>query len=350
MEKLLQGWDGEMIVSRREPVTGAMLAIAVHSTRLGPASGGTRAMTYPSFEDAAADAARLARAMTYKMVMAGLPMGGGKAVISLPVPRAEITQDDWNRILDMHASTLATLHGAYWTGPDVNTSSADMDRLRRTTRYVFGASPEFGGSGSSAPATAIGVYIGMKATLEAAGLGGALEGRSVLIQGAGAVGHHLAESCLADGAAVSVSDVDAARVADLVALGARAVDVAEMPLVACDVYAPCAMGGTITMEVAERLECKAVAGAANNPLAQEAAADILASRGIVYAPDYVINAGGAVHLIGREVLGWSDEVVTAHLGGIGDTLAEVFARAGGHSTDAAAHALAVDRLEAAATA
>ncbi|HEV8064764.1 MAG TPA: Glu/Leu/Phe/Val dehydrogenase dimerization domain-containing protein [Acidimicrobiales bacterium] len=350
MEKLLNEWDGEFIVSRREPKTGALLIVAVHSTRRGPSSGGTRAMTYPSLEEAAADAARLGRAMTYKMVMAGLPMGGGKSVIALPQPRAEMAEDDWGRILDLHASTLNTLHGAYWTGPDVNTSSEDMGRLRRTTRYAFGAPAAFGGSGSSAPATATGVYLGMKATIEAAGLGSDLEGRTVLVQGVGAVGHRLAESCLQDGASVLVSDVDAERVARLVAKGAVALDQADVPVVGCDVYAPCAMGGTITMEVAEKLRCRAVAGAANNPLAQAAAADILASRGILYAPDYVINAGGAVHLIGHEVLGWSDEVVAEHLGRIGETLAEVFSRAAGGSTEVAAHQLAVERFGASALA
>ncbi|MGH9170121.1 MAG: Glu/Leu/Phe/Val dehydrogenase dimerization domain-containing protein [Acidimicrobiales bacterium] len=344
MEKLLEDWDGELVVSRREPQSGALIVIAMHSTVRGPSSGGTRAMTYPSFEDAAADAMRLGTAMTYKMVMAGLPMGGGKAVICLRRPRHEMSQGDWDRILDVHAATLETLKGAYWTGPDVNTSSEDMDRLRRTTRYAFGASPALGGSGSSAPDTATGVFVGIKAALEACGLGGSVESRSVLIQGAGAVGHRLAEMCLDAGAIVLVSDVDDSRVADVVRLGARAVEAGVVPFVACDVYAPCAMGGTITIEVAERIECKVVAGAANNPLAQDAAADVLASRGIVYAPDYVINGGGAIHLIGREVLGWGDAEVTEHVAKIGETLAEVFELAHGRSTATAAHDLATQRL------
>lgn len=350
MEKLLsEMWDGDYFVVRREPISGAVLIVAVHSTALGPAAGGTRAMTYGSFEDAAGDAARLARAMTFKMAMAGLPMGGGKSVIWLHSPRAETGEADWQRILALHAGTLETLQGQYWTGPDVNTSSADMDVLRRTTRYAFGASPAMGGSGSSAHDTAVGVFVGIGATLEAAGLGRSVAGRRILVQGAGAVGHDLAEQCLAAGAEVLVADLDPARLADLAAAGAEVVDAERVPLVPCDVYAPCATGGTVTVEVAERLECRAVAGAANNPLADEAAADVLAARGILYAPDYVINAGGAVHLIGHEVLGWTDAEVAAHLEEIGRTLDTVFARAArsGASTDATARSLATERMVAA---
>jgi leucine dehydrogenase len=347
MDKLLtDDWDGEYIVVRREPVSGAVLIVAVDSTRRGPAAGGTRATWYPSFEEAAGDATRLARAMTYKMAMADLPMGGGKSVIWLPHGRAETGDADWRRILRLHARTLETLHGDYWTGPDVNTSSADMDVLRQTTRFAFGASPAMGGSGSSAHDTARGVFVGIAAALEAVGLGRSVEGRRVLVQGAGAVGHDLAELCLAAGADVLVADVDEARVAALVARGATAVAADAAPLVPCDVYAPCAMGGTVTVEVAERLECRAVAGAANNPLADDAAADILASRGIVYAPDYVINAGGAIHLIGKEILSWGDDEVTAHLARIGETLDTVFARAraSATSTEATARRLALERL------
>jgi leucine dehydrogenase len=347
VEKLLTDeWDGEYVVVRREPVSGAVLIVAIDSTRRGPAAGGTRAMWYPAFEDAAGDATRLARAMTYKMAMADLPMGGGKSVIWLPQSRAETSDADWQRILGLHARTLETLHGDYWTGPDVNTSSADMDVLRRTTRYAFGASPAMGGSGSSAHDTARGVFVGIAAALDAVGLGRSVEDRRVHVQGVGAVGRDLAELCLAAGAEVLVSDVDAARLEPLVAAGATAVAAEDSPLVACDVYAPCAVGGTVTIDVAERIECLAVAGAANNPLANDHAADVLGSRGIVYAPDYVINAGGAIHLIGHEILGWSDEEVTSHLRTIGETLDEVFdrSRATGTSTDATARRLARERL------
>jgi leucine dehydrogenase len=306
-------------------------------------------MWYASFEDAAGDALRLSRAMTYKMAMASLPMGGGKSVLALAKPRSETSAGDWARILATHARTLETLAGAYWTGPDVNTSSEDMDALRPTTRYAFGASPALGGSGSSAQDTARGVFVGIGAALGAAGLGRSVEGRRVFVQGVGAVGGDLARRCLAAGAQVLVTDVDPARVAVLAAAGALPVDAGTAPFVPCDVYAPCATGGTVTTEVAERLECAAIAGAANNPLACDEAADVLASRGIVYAPDYVINAGGAIHLIGHEVLGWGEHEVAAQVERIGETLDLVFARARetATSTDAAARRMAEERLAAA---
>lgn len=347
MDKLLTDeWDGEYLFVRREPVSGAVLIVAVDSTRRGPAAGGTRAMWYPAFEDACGDATRLARAMTYKMAMADLPMGGGKSVIWLPQSRAETSEADWTRILGLHARTLETLHGDYWTGPDVNTTSADMDLLGRTTRYAFGASPEHGGSGSSAPDTARGVFVGIEAALDAVGLGRSVEGRRIVVQGAGAVGRDLARLCLQAGAEVTVADVDPARTELLVAEGAREVPADDVLRVPCDVYAPCATGGTITVDVAEHLPCRAVAGAANNPLASDAAADVLSARGIVYAPDYVVNAGGAIHLIGKEVLGWGDEEVTAHLEKIGETLDLVFARARATSTstEATARRLVRERL------
>jgi leucine dehydrogenase len=305
-------------------------------------------MSYPSFEDAAGDAARLSRAMTLKMVMAGLPMGGGKSVLSLPVSKASLPEEDWRRILTLHASTLNTLNGAYWTGPDVNTSSGDMDELRRTTRFAFGASPACGGSGSSAPDTALGVHVGIKATLEAAGLGRDLDGRTILVQGAGAVGRRLVELCLGEGARVLVADVDPAHLEGLAATGAEVVAPDEVPMSACDVYSPCAVGGTLTVDVAEQLSCRAVAGAANNPLADGAVADVLTRRGILYAPDFVINAGGAIHLIGHEILGWSNDVVSAHIAQIGDTLLAIYDRsaADGASPDATAQKLALERLEA----
>jgi leucine dehydrogenase len=347
MEKLLaDDWEGEYLVVRREPLSGAVLTVAVHSTVRGPAAGGTRAMSYPSFEEAAGDAMRLSRAMTYKMAMADLPMGGGKSVIMLPHGRAATSEREWAAILALHAKTLETLNGAYWTGPDVNTSSADMDALRETTRFAFGASPAMGGSGSSAHDTARGVFAGISATLGSIGLGRSVAGRRILVQGVGAVGHDLALLCLEAGAEVLASDLDRARLAPLADAGAQPVAAADVPFVSCDVYSPCAVGGTVTAEVAEKLDCRAVAGAANNPLATDAAADVLAERGIAYAPDYVINAGGAIHLIGKEVLGWSDDEVSSHIEGIGDTLEEVFARAAaaGTSTESTARRLARERL------
>jgi leucine dehydrogenase len=344
-EAVLASWDGELCAVRFDRETGAWFVIAVHSTRLGPASGGTRAMVYPHLGAAVADATRLAGAMTTKMAAAGLPMGGGKSVIALPAPRAELGEHRWRRILQVHAENVNRLGGNYTTGPDIGTTSADMDVLRDTTPYAFGRSSASGGPGSSAPATALGVFAAVRAAAAEAGLG-ELAGRRVLVQGLGAVGAGVAELAAQAGAELLVADVDPARCAAAEAVGARRVDVDRVTRTDCDVLMPCATGGLLDEEVARTLPAAVVAGAANNQLADRRAADVLAERGVVYAPDFVANAGGAVHLVGREVLGWSEHQVRERTLRIGATLETVFAdaRARGVTTERAAHDLAAARL------
>jgi leucine dehydrogenase len=340
-------WDGELTTVRYDRESDAWFLIGVHSTALGPAAGGTRAMEYDSLDAAATDVTKLASAMTLKMSVAGLPMGGGKSVIALPAPRREIAPETWSRILSIHAQNLNKLGGNYWTGPDVNTSSADMDTLGDTTKFVFGRSTEKGGSGSSADNTAVGVYYSLLATAEAAGLGSSLRGHRVLVQGLGAVGNRLAELVRDDGAELIVSDVDASRVSAWADSGADVVPTESVTATPCDLFAPCATGGIIDEAIAERIPCTAIAGAANNPLTSPAVADVLAERGIVYAPDFVSNGGGAIHLVGYEVLGWPEETVDARIRGIGDTLREVYqeAKDRGVSTEQAARSLAHRRIE-----
>jgi leucine dehydrogenase len=349
IETVLPSWDGERCTLRFDRETGAWFVIAVHSTRLGPASGGTRAMAYPSVGDAVADATRLAAAMTTKMAVAGLPMGGGKSVIVLPAPRAALGDDHWRRILRVHAANVHELGGAYTTGPDIGTCSADMDVLRETTPFAFGRSVATGGPGSGAPATALGVFTAVRTAVAEAGLGG-VAGLRVLVQGLGAVGARVAELAAEAGAELLVADVDPQRGAAAAARGARVVSPAEVTRTPCDVLVPCATGGLIDAQVARRLPCAVVAGAANNQLADAEAARVLTRRGIVYAPDFVANAGGAVHIVGREVLGWTDDQVTRRTLQIGETLRRVFAdaRAYGITTEQAAHDLAARRLAAAA--
>ncbi|MBL8928382.1 MAG: Glu/Leu/Phe/Val dehydrogenase [Pseudonocardia sp.] len=351
-------WDGELCSVRFDRETGAWFVIAVHSTRLGPASGGTRAMVYPSVGDAVADATRLATAMTTKMAVAGLPMGGGKSVIALPAPRAELGDERWRRILRIHAANLDELGGTYTTGPDIGTSSADMDVLRETTRFAFGGSAATGGPGSGAPATALGVFTAVRAAVAEAGLGdGGVAGLRLLVQGLGAVGARVAELAAEAGAELLVADLDPQRCAAAAARGARVVPAAEVTRTRCDVLLPCATGGLIDARVARTLPCAVVAGSANNQLADsdrsghdapdhEGAALVLARRGIIYAPDFVANAGGAVHIVGREVLGWTEDQVTRRTLEIGATLRKVFAdaRAYGITTEQADHALAARRL------
>jgi len=349
IQPVVPSWDGELCSVRFDRETGAWFVIAVHSTRLGPASGGTRATVYPSVGDAVADAKLLAAAMTTKMAVAGLPMGGGKSVIALPVPRTALDGARWRRILQVHATNVQQLGGTYTTGPDIGTSSADMDVLRETTPFVFGRSAATGGPGSGAPATALGVFAAVRAAVAEAGLGdgnGGVAGLRILVQGLGAVGARVAELAAEAGAELLVADVDPERSAAAAAQGARVVSPTEVTRTRCDVLAPCATGGLIDVRVARTLPCAAVAGAANNQLADAEAALVLARRGIVYAPDFVANAGGAIHLVGREVLGWTEDQVVRRTLQIGQTLHRVCAdaRTYGITTEQAAHALAARRL------
>ena len=337
-EQLLTGWDGEQVAVRYDAELATWMFIAVHSTRDGRSGGGTRMAVYAQPEDALADALRLSAAMTRKMAVCDTAMGGGKAVLAVPAlpagePRVEL--------LHRYGDFISSLGGLYATAPDMNTSERDMDTIAERCEHVFCRSEANGGSGSTAPATAIGVFYGIRATV-AYKLGrDDLTGVRVLVQGLGAVGARLA-SLLADaGAEVLASDVDPARAA-----GYRAVAPEDVIGTECDVYAPCAVGGVLTADAVERLRCRVIAGAANNQLADPALADRLHERGILYAPDYVINSGGVLHGTGLELLGWSAEQLDDALRGLGDTLLELYAD-NGRSPVHAAEALVARRRVAA---
>jgi leucine dehydrogenase len=334
-------WGGELTLTRHDPHTGAVSIIRVDSLRHGRCAGGTRAAEYDSLADALTDAGRLAEAMSLKMTVSDLPMGGGKSVIALPAARQDLDDGTWARILRLHAENIDRLGGTYWTGPDVNTNCADMDTLSDTTEFVFGRSPGRGGAGSSAHNTAVGVFAAMRATARAGGLGD-LAGLTVLIQGLGAVGGHLATMAAEAGARLLVADVDPDRLRWAQEFGCRPVDPEQVTSTGCDILAPCALGGVIDDAVARRLPAAAVVGAANNILAGEHAGVILHDRGILYAPDFVSNAGGAYHLVGREVLGWDADTVAERTAGIGQTLTEVYriSTARAVPTDVAARELA----------
>jgi leucine dehydrogenase len=345
-ESLLETWDGETAVIRRDREGGAWIFICLHSTLLGPAGGGTRMKIYPTPAEALEDAMRLSAAMTRKLAVAGLPFGGGKAVIAVP----EIPSGDERRALLLrYAELVDSLGGSYRTSSDINTGEADMDVIGERTEFVFGRSLQAGGSGSPAPPTAVGVYHGIRASLEQVFGTADLEGRTILVQGAGGVGSALAGRLAAARASVVVADVDPARAQAVAARVSGDVVPADGVLEAeCDVYAPCAIGGVLSAESVPRLRCRIVAGSANNQLAQAEAAELLRARGILYAPDYVINAGGAIAIVGLEQLGWSGAELDAALAGIGETLRRVYelAEAQGVSTAAAADAVAAERLEA----
>ena len=299
-EELLERWDGEWAVVRRDPASGAWMFVCIHSTRLGPAGGGTRMKVYDAPADGLADAMRLSGAMTAKLALAGLSLGGGKAVLAVPeLPTGAARRD----LLLRYGELVESLGGTYRTSSDVNTGEDDMDVIAERTRYVFGCSVAKGGAGSPALPTARGVQHGIRASVAHALGSDGLAGVQVLIQGAGNVGSRLAELVAADGAEVAVADVDGERaraVAERV--GGSVVAADDVYETACDVYAPCALGGTLDDERVAKLRCRIVAGSANNQLAEPDAADLLRERGILYAPDYVVNAGGAIGTVGLEQL------------------------------------------------
>lgn len=344
VDDVLRQWAGEFALTAYDEPSGSYLFIAVHSTRLGPAAGGTRMKTYATAADGLLDACRLAEAMTLKMAVAGLPMGGGKSVLAVP---GDLDVQTRNDLLHRHATNVNMLGGNYRTGPDMNTNSADMDTLSEVTPYAFGRSVEKGGSGSSAPDTAVGVFHGIVASVAHVYGSPDLTGKRVLVQGIGAVGLPLVELLHKAGAQVVVSDVTIGRVEPLYdRLGVEVVAPGSVIGTECDVFAPCATGGVLDETTIPRLRCRIVAGAANNPLSKREDGDLLREAGILYAPDFVVNGGGAIHLIGYEALGWTTEQVERGLEGIGTTLTRIYqdADAKGISTEEAAEHLAEERL------
>jgi leucine dehydrogenase len=343
LEDLIRGWDGEEVVVGFDEPSGTWMFVCIHSTRLGPAGGGTRMKSYAQPSDALQDAMNLSEAMTLKMAAAGIPFGGGKAVVAVPaLPEG----DERRRILLRYADLAASLGETFHTGPDVNTSTADMDVIAERHAHVYCRSEENGGSGDPGPYTARGVFHGIRASVQHAFGSDRLDGRIVVVQGVGDVGGPLAAMLAADGARVLVSDIDDERVGALAArIGAEAVPPGEVLGIECDVYAPCALGGTVNAETIPELRCRIVAGSANNQLAEPEDADRLRDAGILYAPDFVINAGGVLYAWGTESLGWDADTVETRLAGIGDTLAEIYARADadGLGTHAAAEDLARSR-------
>lgn len=333
-EDLITGWDGQQVAVRFDPELRTWMFIGVHSASGGRSGGGTRMAVYPRPEDGLADALKLSAAMTRKMAVCNVAMGGGKGVLAVPELPTGQTRTE---LLYRYGDFIASLGGLFATAPDMNTSERDMDVIGERCEYVFCKSPANGGSGSTAPATAVGVFHGIRASVQHRLGRDDLDGVRVLVQGMGAVGARLAAQLKDAGAEVLVSDVDPARTAGYETVAPDAV--IGTP---CDVYAPCAVGGTLTAESVERLDCSIVAGAANNQLASPELADRLHERGILYAPDYVINSGGVLHGAGLELLGWDQSQLDAALRGLGDTLLELY-RDNGRSPVHAADALVARR-------
>ncbi len=324
--ELLRAWDGEQVAVRYEADLDTWMFIGVHSTRRGPAGGGTRMRPYARPEDALADVLDLSSAMTRKFAVCDVARGGGKAVLAVPeLP----TGDARVELLHRYGDFITSLGGLYSCAPDMNTSEHDMDTIAERCPYVFCKTEANGGSGSTAPATARGVFYGIEATVRHA-LGSDLRGVRVVVQGMGSVGAPLAGALAAAGAELYVSDVEASRLT--VGTPVAPEDVLD---VECDVLAPCAVGGVISDATVDRLRCRIVAGAANNQLAEPWLADRLHERGILYAPDYVINSGGVLHGAGIESLGWTREQLEERLRGIGTQLVELYADGDGSPVHAA---------------
>ncbi len=331
-EHLLAGWDGEHAVVRHDAESGAWMFVCVHSTVLGPAGGGTRLRVYPAPADGLADAMRLSGAMTWKMAGAGMPRGGGKAVLAVPeLPTAEPRK----RLLRRYGELVASLGGTYRTAGDMNISPEDLDVVAETCPWVYGTT---GRGGNSGRGTARGALHAIRATIEHVYGSPELAGRSVLVQGAGAVGAVLARELAEAGARVLVSDVDESRAA---LTGFETVPPERVLETEVDLYSPCAVGGTLDAGSIPRLACHAVAGCANNQLTESEDAERLHERGILYAPDYVVNAGGIIQLIGLEDEGWDEAQLQEGLARIGATLRTLFAEA---EAEGVTPAEAADRL------
>jgi leucine dehydrogenase len=332
--------EHEQVVFCYEPSCGYKGIIAIHDTTLGPALGGTRFWSYASDEEAVVDALRLARGMTYKAAVAGLNLGGGKSVI---IGDNRTTRRE--AIFRAHGRFVESLGGRYITAEDVGTSVTDMDYVNMETEHVTGLP---GTSGDPSPVTAFGVYRGIKAAAKEKYGSDDLDGKTVAVQGVGHVGYYLCKHLAAEGANLIVTDIDQERVRQVVQeFGAEAVPTDAIYGVETDIYAPSALGATINDETIPQLKADIVAGAANNVLAEARHGDELHRRGILYAPDYVINAGGLINVYG-ELKGWSADQSMRKAGEIYSTLLHLFelAREEGIPTYQAADRLAEQRIEA----
>ncbi len=319
--------DHELVQLVHDRASGLTAILALHSTHLGPAAGGTRFWHYPASMDAMRDALRLSRGMSYKNAMAGLPMGGGKAVILAPQDRAKTPE-----LLAAFGDAVDALGGRYVTAEDVGISEVDMVAVSKRTQYVSGLPAQGSGAagGDPGPFTAIGIYHGIKAAVRYKLGRDSVEGVHVALQGVGSVGGGVAQLLSKDGAKLTLSDIDEGRAAALARdLGAETAAPDAIMGVACDVFSPNALGAILDDEGIARLEAPIVAGGANNQLGRAGHGQKLADRGILYAPDYVINAGGiisvALEFLSRQQ-GQSGDIneVRKRLAQIPDRLVEIW--------------------------
>ena len=307
----------EQIIYCYDKPSGLKAIIVIHDTTLGPALGGLRIWNYESEDEALQDALRLARGMTYKNAAAGLNLGGGKAVI-IGDPKTAKSE----AALRAFGRYVESLNGRYITAEDVGTTEADMNEIHAETAYVTGTSS--GGFGDPSPITSFGIYKGMKATAKAAFGDDSLKGKTIAVQGVGMVAYHLCKHLHEEGAHIIVTDINQEAVDRAVNdFGAEAVAPDDIYRAECDIFAPCALGGILNDETIPLLKAKAVAGSANNQLLENRHGDMLYKKGIVYAPDYVINSGGVIN-VADELQGYDRDRVFKKVESIYDILLNVF--------------------------
>jgi valine dehydrogenase (NAD+) len=332
------GAEHEQVVFANDSATGLRAVIAIHSTALGPALGGTRFYPYASTDDAVRDVLNLSRGMSYKAALAGLDLGGGKAVI-IGDPHTLKSE----ALLRAYGRFVQSLNGRYYTACDVGTYSEDMDHVARECDFVTGRTVAHGGAGDSSVLTAYGVFQGMRAAAEAVWGEPTLGGRTVGVAGVGKVGWHLVRHLIEDGATIVVTDPHQPSVDRVLAEFPQVTVVADTDaLVASslDVYAPCALGGALTDAVVETLSAKIVCGAANNQLSHPGVEKVLEEHGILYAPDYCVNSGGLIQ-VADELKGFSFERAQQRASGIFETTRSVFELA---RAEQVPPAVAADRL------
>lgn len=339
----VQQMGHEQVVFCHDANSGLKAIIAIHNTTLGPALGGTRLWSYQSSEDAVIDALRLSRGMTYKNAISGLNIGGGKAVIIAdPSMKSEAL---WRR----YGRFVNSLNGKYITAEDVNTNTSDMEYIALETKFVTGVPEYAGGSGDPSPFTAKGVYMGMKASAKKVYGSDSLNGKKIVVQGAGHVGQYLIAHLVAEGAKVMVSDIDQNKLKAVKEQypSVEIVDNAGIFDLDMDIYAPCALGATLNDTSIAAMKCAIVAGAANNQLADENVhGPALVKRGIVYAPDFLINAGGVVN-VSAELEGYNVGKVNSAVEKIYDRTLDIYkmAETEGIHNQAAAMRMAQKRLD-----
>jgi leucine dehydrogenase len=342
-EKLAE-YRYEQLVFCHDRATGLRAVIAIHDTTLGPALGGCRMYPYASEDEAVVDVLRLARGMTYKAAVSGLNLGGGKSVII-----GDPERDKSEELFRSFGRYLETLNGRYIVAEDVGTSTEDMENIRIETSHVVGVDVTHGGSGDPSPFTALGVLQGMKACAEEVFGSPSLEGRTVAVQGVGHVGANLCQLLHdREGANLIVTDVDRRAVERMVAVfGAKPAEPGEILSAPCDVFAPCALGAVVNDETLPHFRCSIIAGSANNILLEPRHGEALAERGILYAPDYVINAGGLIN-VADELEGYNETRATKRVMRIYDSMKSIIAIAkrDGVQTHVAADTLALERIDA----